>query len=304
MSNADLKGVITASLTPVTAQFDVDGGRLAAHCRRLLDEGCSFISAFGTTGEGSSLSTGQKIDGLVAYREAGGPLDKLIPAIMTSKLDEAARLVAASAEMGCRAVLVLPPYYYNTPTDDGILAFFDAMLERAGNPGIDMLLYSIPVFSGVPFTPSLIDRLIARFGERIVGVKDSTGSRENALMLAERYPSLSIFTGDDRVMPELVTKGGAGMIGGMPNVFAADACAVYSDPASEATALKRKRAGQRIEIVDSNGSLVVLKAAIAAQYGDPDWARVVPPLVGLDPIARADVFAALAGTGYDPQATD
>ena len=298
MPNSNLTGIICASVTPVTAQFDIDAVRLASHCARLLAEGCSFVSSFGTTGEGASFSTNEKIAALRALRDAGADMSRQIPSVMTPSSDEAGRLVAEIAALGCRGALVLPPFYYASATEEGIVAFFETVLERAGQPDIDILLYNIPQFSRITFTPSLVGKLIARFGSRIVGVKDSTGSLESGVALAEGFPELSIFTGDDRVLPHLLQRGGAGMIGGMPNLFSKDLRQLFEAPTSEAGATISAHAKTRIEAVDGNGALIALKAALAALYGDTEWARAMPPLLALSPERAEIVFRAIEGTGY------
>ena len=300
MSNSDLNGIISAATTPVTAAFEIDADRLARHCERLLNSGCSFVSTFGTTGEGASLSSRQKIAAMHALKAAGADMSRHIPSVMTPTADEAGAMIAAAASLGCRGVLVLPPFYYDTVGNEGIVAFVEDALRRAGRPDIDILLYNIPRFSRITYTPELIDLLVAKFGSAIVGLKDSTGIAENGKMLAQRYPNLSIFTGDDRVMPGLVQAGGAGMIGGMPNVFSADLRAIYEAPGAAETEQLRLHAGQRIVTVDGNGSMLALKATLAAIYDDPSWSRAVPPLIGLDATQTATVLSEFAETGFVP----
>lgn len=292
MNNPDLSGVISAATTPMTPEFGINSGRLASHCETLLSNGCSFVSTFGTTGEGASFSTAQKIAALQEIKAAGVDMSRQIPSIMTPSFDEAGKLAAEAATLGCRAVLVLPPFYYTDTPEEGIVRFFDEILTTAGRPDIDILLYNIPQFSRVSFTPSLISALIDRFGSAIVGLKDSTGDLENGLMLTRQFPALSIFTGDDRVMPALVEAGGAGMIGGMPNMFSKDLRQIYEAPSAPASAGLKSVAAKRIETVNSSGGLLALKALLAKQYDDQNWSRAAPPLVGLTQPEQAAVVAA------------
>lgn len=271
-------GIITAAITPLSSARQIDAGRLAHHCNVLLAEGCSFISTFGTTGEGASFSADQKIDALKKMKEHGHEMSRFIPAIISSSFEDAGKMLAAYHALGCAAALVLPPFFYTDLSDEGVIEFFEAMLDVAGSPEIPLLLYNIPRYSGTHFTPKLVEKLIARFGPRIVGIKDSTGSLENGLTLVKCFPDLSIFTGNDRVMPPLVAAGGAGMIGGMPNVFASDLVKLFSSLGDASAADLIKKAAKRIEIVDSNGGLSVLKAAVAHKYRDNFWYQVAPPL--------------------------
>ena len=295
MPVGDLKGVIAASITPIAPDLTVDTGRLAAHVGRLLGQGCSFVSTFGTTGEGASLSTRQKLAALEALRAAGADLGRQIPAVMTPSLDDAAAMLAGLDALGCRAALILPPFYHPAG-EDGIAGWFEALVERAAPARIDLLLYNIPQLSRVRFTPDLVRRLLARHGGRIVGLKDSTGNVANGVMLAQSFPELAVFTGDDRVLPSLLAAGGAGMIGGMPNLFARDLVALCATP-DRADLLDRQ--ARRIAAVDAMGALVALKAALAQALGDEAYARPLPPLAPLAPAVRAELIAALQASGFD-----
>lgn len=294
LDSTDLKGIIAASITPVTAAFGIDSKRLTAHVERLLAEGCSFVSTFGTTGEGASLSTSAKLAALDQMKQAGQEMGRQIPAVMTPVLDDAAELLAGYGERGCRAVLVLPPFYYGGG-DAGIADWFDALVARTPNTNIDLLLYNIPQLSRVRFTRNLVAEIVRRHGSRIVGVKDSTGEIDNGVMLATSFPQLSIFTGDDRVLPQLLAHGGAGLIGGLPNVFARDLRALFENPA-DANLLARQT--ERILAVDRHGSLVALKAALAHYLGDEAFARALPPLRTLDEADRAALLASFAQSGF------
>lgn len=297
MSFLPLKGVTAASVTPIAADFSLDTGHLAAHLRRLLDEGCTFVSCFGTTGEGSSFSTGQKLDALQALKAAGLDMSRQIPGVMTPVFEDAVAMVRGAYQLGCRAALVLPPFYY-AASDEGLAAFFRALVSATADTPIDIVLYNIPQVSGIRFSHALIETLLAEHGARIAGIKDSTGDLENGLQLVARFPELAVLTGDDRVLPKLVAAGGAGMIGGMPNLCARELVALYAAPqGADADEIVEKQT-RRILAVDANGSLVALKALLA-RHQDPVFGTVIPPLTTLDK-ERADALEAeFLATGFD-----
>ncbi len=283
-----LGGIIAASLTPVTDTRSIDIARLKSHFDWLFAAGCSFVSPFGSTGEGASFSVREKRAALAALQQAGVPMDRLIPASMSAALDDAVATIAAAADLGCRAVLIAPPFYYGATSQDGIAAFFEAAAGRFGGSfPLDVVLYHIPAMTKVGYGVELVQRLIARHGKRIVGIKDSTGDRTHTLMLARTFPNLRIFTGDDRVLPDLLAAGGAGMIGGLPNVNAIELCQFFADPAGPASAGLRDRAAQRIVAVDDHGGIVALKAVKARISGDPAWLRPLEPLLPLPPAGVA-----------------
>lgn len=290
-----LKGIVAASITPVTTVFRIDVDRLHIHIDHLLKSGCSFVSTFGTTGEGVSFSTGEKLRALHDLKAAGADMERQLPAIMTSSLSDAVESLITYSDLGCRAVLVVPPFYYGA-TEDGITGFFDALIAQTeARSRIDIVLYNIPQLSGIRFTPNLVAALVGKHGNRIAGIKDSTGDLENGLALLAAFPDLAVFTGDDRVLPALLKKGGAGMIGGMPNLFARDLKALYDNP--EDGALLERQA-RRIEAVDAHGALVGLKAILAHNRGDQNLANVMPPLLALGQRDQAKLIELLEQTGY------
>ncbi|RYE11235.1 MAG: dihydrodipicolinate synthase family protein [Hyphomicrobiales bacterium] len=275
-----LSGIITAILTPIRDDLTIDHDRLIQHARNLLGDGCSRVSTFGSTGEGVSFSTAQKQAAHRALLAAGIKPEQLLPAVMSSSVGQAADEMRDAASLGCPQVLVLPPYYYRSAGLDGLVSFFEGAYEQAGRPDVGLVLYNIPQMSGITITHELVRALQAGKGARIAGIKDSTGNLESGLAFVKAFPTLSIFTGDDRVLPHLLRAGGAGMIGGLPNLYARDLAALYRLRDGEEAERLAALAAERIVEIDSTGGLMALKAGLAKQHNDPQWRRALPPLDG------------------------
>lgn len=275
LAESDLRGVVGACITPVTADFEVDVQRLKSHMEFMLGEGCSFVSEFGTTGEGASFSSRQKAAVLRALAASGMDMTQHIPGVVASAVDEAGDMLAVIAGVGARAALVIPPYYYTPSSREAVADFYEAMIERAGAPDIEIVLYNFPHFSGVKFDVPQVEVMLERFGKRIIGIKDSTGNLADGLKLVEAFPQLSIFTGDDRILPDMVAAGGAGMIGGMTNPYPADTVRLYTGPVTDQL---RARAKARIEAVDAFGGTPVLKGLVAEMRDDEAFRLTLPPL--------------------------
>lgn len=288
--NSRLAGVVGAAITPLNADFTPDLDLMLAHCTHLLAQGCTHTSVFGTTGEGASFSSTQKIAALQHLAARGMDMSRQIPGIMESSIDAAAEQYRVAADLGTRAALIIPPFYY-TPSDaDAVADFYAAVVARAGAPDLDIVLYNFPAFSGVTFTPDLVRRVMARLDGRVIGIKDSTGDLDGGLALVAAFPQLSVFTGDDRLVMRLVDAGGAGMIGGMVNLFPAECTALVAGSASpEAQA----QAASRIATVNDTGGLVAIKAVLALRHNNPAYARTCPPLRSLTRDASVAVVQAL-----------
>jgi 4-hydroxy-tetrahydrodipicolinate synthase len=275
-----LAGIITAILTPVHPDLSIDTDRLVAHAQDLLRRGGARTSTFGSTGEGVAFSAGEKRAAITALLDSGIRPDQLLPAIMTPSLSNAAEELADLAQLGCCEVLVLPPFYYKEPSLDGLVGFYEALYERAGRPPVRLVLYNIPALSGVTITHELVRRLQAGRGAPVIGIKDSTGDVESGLAYVRAFPELAIFTGDDRVLPHLLKAGGAGMIGGLPNLYVDDLVAFYRDPEGPNAPALAALAAERIAEIDRSGGILALKAELARQRGDDAWRRAMPPVDG------------------------
>ncbi len=51
-----------------------------------------------------------------------------------ASLDDAVRLTRRAFECGFAAALIMPPFFYRDVSDDGIVAFFDALFARTAPP--------------------------------------------------------------------------------------------------------------------------------------------------------------------------
>ena len=265
----------------MNADLGVDRARFAAHVRRLLDDGCHRVSIFGTTGEGSSLSVAERIAAWEALVADGVPADALLPGTGACALTDAVELSRGALDLGAPAVLVLPPFYFSAVTDDGLLAFFDALVERVADDRLRILLYHIPQNTQVGFGVDLVARLLDRFGATIAGIKDSAGDADHTLRLSREFPELAVFAGSERALLEVLRAGGAGCISATANVTAPQARAVFDAHADgrddDAAAAQEPLTAMRLAI-QAHPLIPTIKRLLAEESGDPGWEVVRPPL--------------------------
>ncbi len=78
-------GLSVAMATPFLPDGRIDYGRLVAHARWCLENGCSSITAFGTTGEGASIGPAgrEQVLGALAARFPGWGLGAWIAVVTT-----------------------------------------------------------------------------------------------------------------------------------------------------------------------------------------------------------------------------
>ncbi|MBM1219784.1 dihydrodipicolinate synthase family protein [Ponticoccus sp. SC2-23] len=276
-------------ITPFAADLTVDTDRLVAHAKALLEAGAHGLAPFGTTSEANSLSVTERMAALEAMLSAGIAPDRLIPGTGCCAAADTIALSAHATGLGCRGVLMLPPFYYKGVSDEGVFAAYAQVIEAVG-AGLRVYLYHIPQMSGVPITLPLIDRLIDAFPGVIAGLKDSSGSWENTASVIAAFPGIDTYSASESLIPENVAAGGAGCISASSNVNARGIRALIDGLGGpDHDALHAQVSGVR-RIFEGLPLIPAIKAAVAAQHDDPAFANVRPPftLTGPD---NADAIA-------------
>jgi 4-hydroxy-tetrahydrodipicolinate synthase len=285
-----LHGVIAAIATAIDEKGEPDCARSTALARFLLDNGCDGLNVLGTTGEATSFSLDQRRRVMTAYAQSGLPLERMMVGTGAAALADAIALTRHAAELGFAGALVLPPFYYKGVHDDGLVAGVDAILAATATKPIPIYLYHFPAQSGLPWHVALIRRLLDTFGKRIVGLKDSSGDMAYAREAASILPRFKVFPSTEAALPDARSGPFAGCISATANLNP-DLCArAYrtgdAGALAEAVAIRK--------LFDGKPLVPGVKALLAHIHGDPQWARVEPPLSAFPAAERAAVVA-----GYD-----
>jgi 4-hydroxy-tetrahydrodipicolinate synthase len=290
------KGVLAAVLTPMDEDLTPDHKAFTAHCHRLLAAGCHSLAVFGTTGEGTSLSTDERLAALEALVENGVPGEALLPGTGSCALTDTVRLSRAALEAGASGVLVLPPFYYKDTGDNGLFRFFAEVVERVGDDRLRLYLYHIPQMTGIDLGLPLISRLIDAYPEVIVGTKDSSGDRERITTLCSEFPGFSVLAGTEKLLLDTLRSGGDGCISATVNVTSRLARRVHDAHAAgredEAEALQKRLTALRASI-EAYPVIPALKRLMAELTGDETWRNLRPPLSGLDEKRAKDLLSGL-----------
>ena len=276
--------ICAAVVSPVTKTAELDTGKLVAHVKRLLNNGCEGVVLFGTTGEGPSFSMEQRRNTLETILVSGIPATKIIVGTGCCSVADTAGLSKHALDLGCAAVLVHPPFFFRPTEDEGVFSFFESVVTNIGDSARDILFYHFPEMTGAPISFTVIERLLVAFPNVFVGIKDSTGSLENMVALAQRFPELKVYSGDDNLLWPLLEAGGYGAITATANLTP-----------SLLTAVKAGWKANTQDAQDAQAVLVDLwektllkfpvseavKETIAAHSSDESWVNLCPPLVRL-----------------------
>jgi 4-hydroxy-tetrahydrodipicolinate synthase len=286
------KCLFVAITTPIGPDLRPDHQRLIARIRRLFDQGCDGVALFGTTGEGPAFSVEDRTEALSAVVAAGIDPQKIIVSVSALPVVDVVHLARQATELGVHGVLLMPlAALPMAATEDGTFDFYKTVIDRVERPDLRLYLYHFPDISGVPVTPSVIRRLDERYPATIAGVKDSGGDSDYTEMLVRRFSHLSVFTGSEIHLPELLSTGVRGTICGLANAMPRLIRVMMDLP----TAFDRRQLLQAVfagdTILSRRPFVPSVKAIVAAELDDPDWRRVMAPLSDVPVVERRRMVA-------------
>lgn len=199
--------VITAMVTPFTADGELDHEGAAELARWLVAQGNDALVLSGTTGEAACLTDEEQI---ALWRTVRAAVDvPLIAGSGTNDTRHAAELTSAASGAGMDAVLIVTPYY-NRPSQAGIEAHFRHVCAATELP---VIVYDIPVRTGRKIGTDLILRMANEI-PNVVGLKDAAGDPgATARLIADAPDGFEVFSGDDPLTLSLLAVGAVGVIG-------------------------------------------------------------------------------------------
>jgi len=199
--------VLTAMVTPMDADGNVDFEGVATLAKWLVANGNDGLVVTGTTGEASTLTDEEQVDVWRAVRDAVDV--PLIAGSGTNDTAHAAHLTSQATEAGMNGVLIVTPYY-NRPSQAGIEMHFRRVAAATELP---VMLYDIPVRAGRKISNEVMWRLVEEV-PNIWAVKDALGNpSESARLVAEAPDGFELYSGDDAFTLPLLAVGAVGVIG-------------------------------------------------------------------------------------------
>jgi 4-hydroxy-tetrahydrodipicolinate synthase len=198
--------VLTAMITPFTAQGELDLDGAVALAGHLVDQGNDGLIVNGTTGESATTSDREKAELVRAVVQAVGDRAAVVAGIGTNDTAHTLALAAQAAQAGADGLLLVTPYY-NKPPQAGIVAHVERV---AGSSDLPVMLYDIPARSGIAMETETIVRLADH--PRVVAVKDAKLDLEASSWVLSRT-DLAYYSGHDPWTLPLLAVGAVGIVG-------------------------------------------------------------------------------------------
>ena len=287
------KGVYAAVATPIDRNLQPDLARFLPHCRWLLENGCSGLAPLGTTGEANSFGLDTRIELVRFMADSGLPMNRVIVGTGSTSIEDTVKLSEAAIGAGAAGLLMLPPFYYSEPGDDGLFAYFSAVADRLATHRPQIFLYHIPMFTDVGISVDLAGRLRQAYPGLFVGLKDSAGDFEYTLSFLKAFPGFAAFSGTEVFAARNLIAGGWGCISATANLTAPAVAHRISGRSANTRSLDETIDKLRLAI-SAKGTISGTKAYLSLYKNDPEWRRTMPPNTTADEVpSLASVFESL-----------
>lgn len=212
-------GLIPAVFTPLKEDGSLNLAAVPPLVEHLINDGVDAVFVGGSTGEGISMTSGERKEIARAYTEA---VDGRLPVIIQvghNSLAEARQLAAYAQEIGADAISASPPSYFRPATLDLLLRSLAEI--TAGAPDLPFFYYHIPRVTGVEF--SMLELL--QYGESMLptlaGIKYSVPTVYELQACVELYGDrFTMLFGSDEMLLSGLVGGAHGAVGSTYN-FAA-----------------------------------------------------------------------------------
>jgi 4-hydroxy-tetrahydrodipicolinate synthase len=294
-----IQGVLSPVLTPFRADHAPDTDRFIRHCRWLLDQEVG-LAVFGTNSEANSMTVAEKRKLLDTLLEAGLPASRMMPGTGCCAVPDTIELTKRAVQAGAAGVLMLPPFYYKSVSEEGLYRAFASVIDGVADDRLRVYLYHIPPVSNVPITRGLVARLLKAYPGIVAGLKDSGGDWNNTRAMIEEFGSqgFDVFAGSENFLLANLRAGGPGCITATANVNPTAIVQLSKTwRQADADEQQKKLDGTRAAFAQFT-MIPAMKAAIAWKTGRADWAHVRPPLVELDAAQQQVLQAALDKAGF------
>jgi 2-dehydro-3-deoxy-D-pentonate aldolase len=211
------RGLMPAMVTPFDERGEVDLGATEAVVERHIEAGVDGISPLGSTGEFSHLTGDERKHFTKEVVRIVGGRVPLVIGVGAAGTKEMVELASHAESAGADAVLVVSPFYWKVG-EEALYRHFATVAESVSIP---VVVYNLPMLTGIDLSPSLIARIAAEC-PNVVGIKDTVTEyfhTVGVLREVKRVRSdFSVLSGwEDLILPSLLA-GADGSICAFANV--------------------------------------------------------------------------------------
>lgn len=209
-------GCASAIVTPF-GNAGPDLGALGNLLDFQLENGVDAIVVCGTTGEASTMSSGE-LSAVIGHcvRHVAGRVP-VIAGAGSNNTATAAERCRIAQDLGADGLLVVTPYY-NKASQTGLIRHFETIADAVEKP---VVLYNVPSRTGVAIAPETYAVLAKH--PNINGVKEASGNLGALQRTFAHCPEdFTVWSGNDGDTVAVCALGGKGVVSVVSNVLPAE----------------------------------------------------------------------------------
>lgn len=217
----EIKGIYAASVSVLNDDMSLNIKKTANHCEKIIKDGCHGVVIFGSTGQAQLISLAEKIQ-MVTHLSKNKNKDNFIIGCGLNSLLDTINLMKVSVNLGFKNFLVMPPAYYKYG-DKEVINYYIKLVNSV--PESKIILYNFEKLCGYKFSIECVEKLVHKFPDQIVGVKDSSYNLFEKLKLE----NFSVMPGSESKLLKGLESGCSGIITATCNATSQLARKVYDD---------------------------------------------------------------------------
>ena len=275
-----IKGVYAASMSILNDNLSLNIKKTIQHAEMVIDQGCHGVAVFGSTGQAQLITVAEKIN-LLNELSASKYREKYIVGTGLNSLGETINLMNVAKSLNFRKFLIMPPAYYKYDDND-VINFYSKIVESI--PESEIILYNFEKLCGYKFSIECVEKLVKRFPDQIVGVKDSSYNLFENLKLE----NFSILPGSESKLLKGLELGCSGIITATCNATAELARKVYDDFISQ----NDQTVNQKLCDVRSSFEKYNLISGLHTYFGkyNQSYMNLLPPLNTLNSLDENELI--------------
>jgi len=216
-----IKGIYAASMSVLNDDLTLNIAKTIEHAEMVIENGCHGAAIFGSTGQAQLIPIAEKIN-LLNQLSINKYKENYIIGTGLNSLGETINLMRVANSLDFKNFLIMPPAYYKYG-DNEVIDFYSKIVEAV--PDSKIILYNFEKLCGYKFSTECIEKLVNKFPNQIVGVKDSSYNLFENLKL----DNFSVMPGSESKLLKGLELGCSGIITATCNATAGLARKVYDD---------------------------------------------------------------------------
>ena len=284
-----ISGIYAASMSVLNSDLSLNIEKTISHAENLIDQGCHGTAIFGSTGQAQLIPIVEKIKLLNNLSESKYR-DKHLIGTGLNSLNETINFMKISVSLNFKKFLIMPPAYYKYQDQD-VINFYSKIVDVI--PESKIILYNFEKLCGYKFSIECVEKLVQKFPDQIIGVKDSSYNLFENLKL----DNFSVMPGSESKLLKGLENGCSGIITATCNATSQLSRKVFDDFVDK----KEKSLNQKLVDVRNTFEKYNLISALHTLFSREDkiYANLLPPLSLLSEVDEKNLKQSLKDLNFE-----